>query len=64
MTFAQTIVELPKYGASDLEAAISVASDPAPAAKTTPVSVAWKRFSVFTCSRGQIHPVPVNWMAA
>ena len=42
MTFAQTMVELPKYGASRRDAAISVASDPTPAAKTTPVSVAWK----------------------
>jgi hypothetical protein len=42
MTFAQTIVELPKYGASSREAAISVASDPTPAANTTAVSVAWK----------------------
>jgi hypothetical protein len=40
MTLAHTIVELPKYGASILEAAISVASVPMPAAKTTPVSVA------------------------
>jgi hypothetical protein len=35
MMFAQTIVELPKYGASSREAAISVASVPAPAVKTT-----------------------------
>ena len=35
MTFAQTTFELPKYGASKRDAAISVASDPAPARKTT-----------------------------
>ena len=34
MMFAQTIVELPKYGASRREAAISVASVPAPPVKT------------------------------
>ena len=33
--FAQTIVEEPKYGASSLEAAISVASEPMPAPKTS-----------------------------
>src|SRR5918992_2216619 len=43
MTLAQTIVELPKYGASRRDAAISVASEPTPAAKTTPVRVASKR---------------------
>jgi hypothetical protein len=35
MMLAQTMVELPKYGASSREAAISVASVPAPAVKTT-----------------------------
>jgi hypothetical protein len=35
MMFAQTIVEFPKYGASSREAAISVASVPAPPVKTT-----------------------------
>src|SRR5215210_974054 len=35
MMFAQTTVELPKYGASNREAAISIASVPAPARKTT-----------------------------
>jgi hypothetical protein len=35
MMFAQTIVELPKYGASRREAAISVARVAAPAVKTT-----------------------------
>ncbi len=35
MMFAQTIVELPKYGARSLEAAISVASVAAPAVNTT-----------------------------
>jgi hypothetical protein len=34
MMFAQTIVELPKYGASRRDAAISVASVPAPPVKT------------------------------
>src|SRR2546422_4211813 len=38
MMFAHTTVELPKYGASSREAAISVESVPAPAAKTTPPS--------------------------
>src|SRR5215216_2749201 len=35
MMFAQTIVELPKYGARRRDAAISVASVPVPAVKTT-----------------------------
>src|SRR6266576_2400077 len=35
MMFAQTIVELPKYGASSRDAPISVASVPTPARKTT-----------------------------
>src|SRR5918992_5108331 len=35
MMFAQTIVELPKYGARRREAAISVASVPAPPMNTT-----------------------------
>src|SRR6266566_7364024 len=35
MMFAQTIVELPKYGASSRDAPISVASVPVPARKTT-----------------------------
>jgi hypothetical protein len=35
MTFAQTAFELPKYGATNREAAISVASDATPARNTT-----------------------------
>ena len=35
MTFAQTTVDWPKYGASKRVAQISVASDEAPAVKTT-----------------------------
>ena len=35
MTFAQTTVDEPKYGASSRVAQISVASDDAPAVKTT-----------------------------
>ncbi len=35
MTLAHTTVELPKYGASNRDAAISMASDPAPATNTT-----------------------------
>ena len=35
MTFAQTTVEVPKYGASSRVAQISVASEDAPAVKTT-----------------------------
>src|SRR6266699_3054854 len=35
MMFAQTIVELPKYGASSRDAPISVARVPVPARKTT-----------------------------
>src|SRR5579884_831926 len=35
ITFAQTTVELPKYGASNREAHISMASDDAPATNTT-----------------------------
>jgi hypothetical protein len=35
MMFAQTTVELPKYGARRREAEISVANVPAPAVKTT-----------------------------
>src|SRR5918999_2212608 len=41
--FAQTIVELPKYGASRREAAISVASEPVPAPKTSSARAAGER---------------------
>jgi hypothetical protein len=45
ITFAQTTVEAPKYGASSREAQISVAVEPAPAARTSHCSLAGGRLT-------------------
>src|SRR2546430_664012 len=52
MMFAQTIVELPKYGASSRDAPISVASVPVPARKTTIPSRRDERTTRFYRVRG------------
>src|SRR5258705_97868 len=54
ITFAQTTFELPKYGATSRDAAISVASDAVPARKTvTPSAPAVTRIGAFSATEAQ-----------